>query len=46
MDECDVVVLAQGSMTALLPLLADPKKPVFTSPELGVRKARKILLGE
>lgn len=45
-DECDVVILAQGSMTALLPRLVDLKKPVFTSPELGVRKAREVLLGE
>ena len=42
--ECDVVVLAQGSMTVLLPRLAGFNKPVLTSPELGVRKARALLL--
>nr|WP_326184585.1 aspartate/glutamate racemase family protein [uncultured Oscillibacter sp.] len=43
--ECDVVVLAQGSMTVLLPRLEGMEKPVFTSPELGVRKAREVLFG-
>lgn len=43
--ECDVVVLAQGSMTVLLPRLNGMEKPVLTSPELGVRKAREILFG-
>ena len=42
-EECDVVVLAQGSMVVLLPELSDIKKPVLSSPELGVRKARTIL---
>ena len=41
--ECDVVVLAQASMIVLLPLLAEFKKPVLTSPEAGVRKARALL---
>lgn len=45
-EECDVIVLAQGSMTVLLPLLGDIKKPVLTSPRLGVEKARKVLMGE
>ena len=44
-QECDVVVLAQGSMVVLLPELADIKKPVLSSPELGVLKARKMLYG-
>lgn len=45
-EECDVIVLAQGSMTVLLPLLGEIKKPVLTSPRLGVEKARKVLMGE
>lgn len=44
--ECDVIVLAQGSMTVLLPELADIRKPVLTSPRLGVERARKILFGK
>ncbi len=43
--ECDVIVLAQGSMTVLLPELQDVKKPVLTSPRLGVERARKLLAG-
>lgn len=43
--ECDVIVLAQGSMTVLLPELAGIAKPVLTSPRLGVERARRILLG-
>lgn len=42
-EECDAVVLAQGSMVVLLPELTDIRKPVFSSPELGVRKARRML---
>lgn len=42
-DECDVVVLAQGSMTAILPYLKDTKKPVLTSPELAIERAKKML---
>ena len=45
-EECDVIVMAQGSMTVLLPELKDIKKPVLTSPRMGVEKARKILFGE
>ncbi len=41
--ECDVIVLAQGSMVAILPELDIIKKPVLTSPELGVKKAVKLL---
>lgn len=43
--ECDVIVLAQGSMTVLLPELQQIRKPVLTSPRLGVEKARQVLLG-
>lgn len=45
-EECDVVVLAQGSMVVLVPELADIQKPVLSSPELGVRKARHLLFPE
>jgi Asp/Glu/hydantoin racemase len=41
--ECDVIVLAQGSMMVLLPHLKDIPVPVLTSPELGVRRAADIL---
>jgi len=41
--KCDVIVLAQGSMIVLLPYLKDIKTPVLSSPELGVRRMRKIL---
>ena len=44
--ECDVVVLAQGSMTVLLPDLAGISKPVLSSPRMGVEKARKLLFPE
>jgi Asp/Glu/hydantoin racemase len=43
---CDVVVLAQGSMVVLVPELADITKPVLSSPESGVQKARTILFGK
>ncbi len=43
--ECDVIVLAQGSMTVLLPELRDVTKPVLTSPRLGVERAGKLLGG-
>lgn len=39
----DCIVLAQGSMTAILPYLGDVKVPVLTSPELGVKKAVSVL---
>jgi Asp/Glu/hydantoin racemase len=42
--ECDVIVLAQGSMTVLLPELTDIQKPVLTSPRIGVEKARAVLM--
>ena len=41
--ECDVIVLAQGSMTVLLPELTGITKPVLTSPRLGVERARDVL---
>ncbi len=44
--ECDVIVLAQGSMTVLLPELGEVKKPVLTSPRLGVERARDVLLAK
>ena len=43
--ECDVIVLAQGSMTVLLPELTEISKPVLTSPRLGVERARQMLFG-
>lgn len=45
-DACDVLVLAQGSMTVLLPELGTIRKPVLTSPRLGVERARKLLFHE
>lgn len=42
-ESCDVVVLAQGSMTVLLPLLGRIKKPVLTSPRLGVERVKEVL---
>jgi|LSQX01.1.fsa_nt_gb Asp/Glu/hydantoin racemase len=42
-EECDVVVLAQGSMIILLPVLNDIKKPVLSSPESGVDRAIELL---
>ena len=42
-EENDVVVLAQGSMTAILPLLGETKKPVLTSPRLAVERVKKEL---
>lgn len=43
---CDVIVLSQGSMTVLLPELSDVKKPVLSSPRMGVMRARKELFGK
>ena len=39
----DVIVLAQGSMFHLLPLLTDIKVPVLTSLETGVKNIRGVL---
>lgn len=44
--ECDVVVLAQGSMTSILPYLKDTGKPVLTSPALAIQRAKEMLYGE
>ena len=40
---CDVIVLAQGSMVVLLPELKHIKTPILTSPELGIKKLREVL---
>lgn len=46
-EQADVVVLAQGSMIALEPLLTHINTPVLTSIKLGVERARQMLeLGE
>lgn len=42
-EECDVVVLAQGSMTAILPYLKNNEKPVLTSPRLAIERLKEIL---
>ncbi|NCB32480.1 MAG: Asp/Glu/hydantoin racemase [Erysipelotrichia bacterium] len=42
-QECDVIVLAQGSMTAILPCLDRMEKPVLTSPRLAVERVRAML---
>lgn len=39
----DVVVLAQGSMTVLLPLLGHIKKPVLSSPRLAIEYMKEVL---
>lgn len=44
-EDHDVIVLAQGSMTALLPYLKETKVPVLTSPAMGVQKAVDVLYG-
>ncbi|WP_319239950.1 aspartate/glutamate racemase family protein [uncultured Propionivibrio sp.] len=43
-QENDVIVLAQGSMVTIEPLLGEIKIPVLTSPKRGVIKARQLLL--
>ena len=42
-ESCDVVVLAQGSMTVLLPLLGHIKVPVLSSPRLGIEYMKEVL---
>lgn len=42
-EDHDVVVLAQGSMVVLEPLVKDIIKPVLTSPRLGVEYVREVL---
>lgn len=44
-EDHDVIILAQGSMTAILPYLGETKVPVLTSPEIGVQKAINVLKG-
>lgn len=44
--EHDVVVLAQGSMTVLLPYLNDFDKPILTSPRLAIERCKEILYGK
>lgn len=44
-ETVDVVVLAQGSMARLLPLVKESKVPVLASPELGVMEAVRLLGG-
>ena len=39
----DVIVLAQGSMTVLLPLVKDMEKPVLTSPRLAIEYVKELL---
>ncbi|MCI8599269.1 MAG: Asp/Glu/hydantoin racemase [Lachnospiraceae bacterium] len=41
--ENDVVVLAQGSMVVLEPLLKDMKTPVFTSPRIGIEYLKSVI---
>jgi Asp/Glu/hydantoin racemase len=41
--DCDVIVLAQGSMLVLKPHLKDVGVPILTSPEAGVERAAEIL---
>ncbi len=45
-QENDVVVLAQGSMTAILPLLKETEKPVLTSPRLAVERVKDLLYSD
>lgn len=40
---CDVIVLAQGSMTALLPCLNGCSKPVLSSPRLAMERVKEML---
>ena len=42
-EEVDVVVCAQGSMTAILPELGATRVPILTSPRLGVASAAAAL---
>lgn len=41
--ENDVIVLAQGSMTSLIPYVKDMEVEVLTSPRLAVEKLRKMV---
>jgi len=44
--ENDVVVLAQGSMTAILPLIGHIEKPVLTSPRIAFEYLREFIKTE
>ncbi|MCE5343438.1 MAG: aspartate/glutamate racemase family protein [Eubacteriales bacterium] len=39
----DCIVLAQGSMVCVAPMLADMPVPVFTSPRLGIERMKDVL---
>ncbi len=39
----DVIVLAQGSMTVLLPYIGHIKKPVLSSPRMGIEYVSEVL---
>ena len=43
MTENDVVVLAQGSMARLVPLISNPSVPVLASPRSGVEALKEKL---
>ena len=42
-QECDVIVLAQGSMTVMLPYLEGISKPVLISPRRAVERVKQML---
>ena len=42
-EENDVIVLAQGSMIVLAPLLGHIQKPVLTSPKLAIEYVKELL---
>ena len=42
-EQCDVIVLAQGSMVVLLDDCAEFEKPILTSPRRGVLRAKELL---
>ena len=42
-EESDVIVLAQGSMVVLEPLIGGIRVPVLTSPRLGVERVKQMI---
>lgn len=42
---CDVIVLAQGSMTSILPYVKNCSKPVLTSPRRAILRMKELLYG-
>ncbi len=44
-EDHDVIVLAQGSMTVLLPYLSEFEKPVLTSPRMAIERVKEMLYG-